>query len=233
MEHFARSLPQKSPNVKITDVGLLKNSWSLCAFVLLLTACSSTSNIDNEQSLDTAKILQQVNDAINDSIDPNNKDFPPLTSVTLDLQISIATQISADAKNPIALIPSIGANANHEKLHRITLTFVPQPRKPASDTQTTEANAKSQLTKVLRTVYDSVAHSNNPYKFQHGSITLQCTLKQEVSAGLNFLGLVPIEFGGDYTNEKIQSLTLNFGKDPDKGSGSSDSSESFAINFPK
>ena len=70
-------------------------------FALLLAACSSKPpKPDDKYSIDVARVLKQVNDAVEASIDPKDKDFPPISSVTLDLQVTVTDSFECLRKAP-------------------------------------------------------------------------------------------------------------------------------------
>jgi hypothetical protein len=185
----------------------------MASFLLVLSACGSApSKPDSAHSLDVARILRQVNDAIASSVDPNNKNFPPVTSVTLELQVSVASTVDASGKFPLDMLTA-GGKVEHQKLHHIVLNFAPS----AVRTPTSESPPKvdsSRLANAIRAVYSSVANNKEPYKFTNGSITLQCTLSTEADAGINILGLVPIQADASSSDDAVQTLVLNFGFDP-------------------
>jgi hypothetical protein len=180
---------------------------------LLLVGCGSDApKIDTSQTIDVARILKQVNDAVENSIDHTDKDFPEITSVTLDLRVSVSSSVDASGKFPIALITA-GGKVDKSTLHHINLTFAPTPpRVPADDAA--DKPKETRLGSAIRAVYKSVSHASDAYRFQHGSITLQCALRSEADFGANALGLVPIQADVSDTNDVVQSLTLNFGLDP-------------------
>jgi len=186
---------------------------------LSLCACGSKDvKTDPGETLDVARILKQVNDAVESSIDPTDKDFPPITSVTLDLQVSVSTTVEAGLKPPVAMITA-NAKIDKQSLHHIELTFAPTP--PRTPAQQVEKPKESRLAAAVRAVYRSVSHASDAYKFQHGSITLQCALRKEAGVGADVLGLVPISADVEAQNEVVQSLTLNFGDVPNKLKGAS------------
>lgn len=187
----------------------MKNILMACVVgggLFFLTGCeTSLPKPDPKQTIDVVKILDQVNEAIQTSIEPTNKDFPSLTSVTLDLQVAVTNSADASLKFPVVL--TAGAKISHEKLHQITLTFTPaeEKRKPAA------APHETRLASAIRAVYQSVAHSNKAFQLHNGSIKLQCTLKSELDGGVTILGLVPIQGDASSVNSTVQTLTLNFG----------------------
>ena len=180
-----------------------------------LTGCGSNpAKEDPGQALDVARVLKQVNDAVETSIDPTDKDFPGISSVTLDLQVSVSTSVDASGKVPVALITD-GGKTSKSSLHHIELTFAPTPpRTPASNNPDKDKPKETRLAAAIRAVYKSVSHASDSYKFQHGSITLQCALRNEADVGLNVLGLVPLQADIGNENDVVQSITLNFGVDP-------------------
>lgn len=184
----------------------MKKSLPLILFFLLAACGSKGTKPDLNQAINVARILSQVNDAIEVSIDPNDKEFPPISSVQLDLEVAVTT--SFDGSLPIAVLTP-GVSNSKEQLHHISLVFVPKPNPtPAAKADKNKAN---KLAIAIRAVYQSVAHASNSYKFQNGSITLQCTLKAEVDAGITGIGLVPIQVDASDASQTVQSITLNFG----------------------
>jgi hypothetical protein len=173
---------------------------------LFLNGCeTSPPQADPKQTLDVMRILTQVNDAIESSIEPTNKDFPALTSVTLDLQVAVTTSVDASLKFPVVL--TVGGKGSNEKLHQITLTFTPNASKRTPSSEGHE----SKLASAIRAVYQTVAHPNGAFQLHNGIVKLQCTLKSELDGSINVLGLVPIQSNASLANQTIQTLTLNFG----------------------
>jgi len=187
----------------------MKNILKICLVgggIFFLGGCETSLPKENpQQTLDVMKILNQVNTAIETSIEPANKDFPALTSVTLDLQVAVTTAADASLKFPVVL--TTGGKASHEKLHQITLTFTPSTNKR---TPSSEAH-ESKLATAIRAVYQTVANANSAFQLHNGSIKLQCTLQTELDGGISILGLVPIQSDASLTNQTVQTLTLNFG----------------------
>lgn len=186
------------------------------ALAVGLMSCSSSPPKPEEKDfIDVARVLKQVNDAVEASIDPKDKDFPAVSSVTLDLQVTVDTAVSSSSNLPVPVITA-GFKVDKQNLHHITLTFVPTPpREPAN---APESGGKGRLASAIRAVYNSVSHAGGNYKFQNGTITLQCIFKVELDAGASVMGLVPLSADASAANETIQSITLNFGNDPKKSS---------------
>src|SRR4051812_35321592 len=96
----------------------------VAAGLFLLNGCQSAPTLTGPgHTLDVTTVLNQINEAIQESIDPNNKDFPPLTSVNLDLQVEVTTVLNASAKFPMVL--TAASKNSNSRFHQITLTFTP------------------------------------------------------------------------------------------------------------
>lgn len=180
----------------------------ILAFPILFTACITRPPASPSGNVDISKILDEVNNAITKSI-PNDPNFPALTSISLDLQVSVGTSVSASVPiNVVSITPSLDS----QKQHRVQIDFVPQPvRAPSS--VAAPSREESQLTAAIVALYNSVANASPVYKLQRGSISLQCTLKMQGSAAAK---LVPLQANASSSRQVIQTLTINFGRDPNR-----------------
>ena len=174
-----------------------------------LTACQfAPLTSPPEGNVDISKILEEVNSAITRSI-PNDPDFPALTSIQLDLQVS--TSASVGATVPINVV-SVGPTIDNTRLHKVIIDFVPSAaRSPSS--LSAPSKEESMLTAAIQALYQSVAHASPVYRLQRGSISLQCTLQAKGSAGLK---LIPIQANASASRQVAQTLTINFGRDPNR-----------------
>ena len=176
--------------------------------LLTATACITRQPSSPAGNVDISKILEEVNNAITKSI-PNDPNFPALSSIGLDLQVSVGTSVSATLPiNVVSVTPSLDT----QKQHRVQIDFVPQPvRQPSS--VVAPSREESQLTAAISALYNSVANASPVYRLQRGSISLQCTLKMQGSAAAK---LVPLQANASASRQVIQTLTINFGRDPNR-----------------
>ena len=173
----------------------------------LIGCVSAPPSASPDQTIEISKVLEEVNSALAKAI-PNDPEFPALTSINLDLQVSVDTTVGATL--PINVI-SVSPTLNKQRLHHVVVSFVPVITREASSVP--PSPEESALTAAIGTLYRSVAHASTAYKLQHGSISLQCTFKVQGSAGLK---LVPIQATASASQQTSQTLTINFGKNPDR-----------------
>ncbi len=154
------------------------------------------------------EILDQISFALKRAYELNGDKGPRVTSVQIEMQV--VTVIDTKASLPsVAVVPEAETSSKHA--HFVSLTFVPQMDKwTGSKEFVLSGNKETGLTLAMRSVFQSLNESRQNFSFQRGSVQLQCTIQEEVSASVKIPILVPIQLGTDVSNQVIHTLTLNF-----------------------
>jgi hypothetical protein len=180
----------------------------LVFLVMSLAACvgcgENPVRSDAENPVRLVKILDQVNEAIQQAKQGEKDRAPHIDSVQLDLQLGTANSVNGSF--PISFVTP-QAEVDHGATHQISLVFTP---KMSSEMPVIDRSKMSELATAIRAIDEAVIQSDPNYQFQHGSVKIQCTFSTQLGANAQIGQLVPISLGASRSKEAIQTVTLNF-----------------------
>jgi len=196
-------------STRIAAIGLACLSLALVTSSCTTTAPQPTQLVSSD-GVEIRAILTEVQKALDASAAELKDDsLPPLDSVTLTLQASVARELGGKVN---VLIVAFGASVQAETTQELVLTLAPPkpPKAIAPPLPTFSEQLVQAIVGGVRGV-KSASHGHPPLELQSLEATVSFTVEKSATVGGSFtIQPVTVGLSGDMKNKAVQKLRLAF-----------------------